>query len=132
MHELDTARYVSLTTFKKDGSPVATPVWITGAAGVYAFTTGDKAWKTIRLRRNPSVTVQACDMRGRAKAHAVLYVGTGESFSSPDAVGAAERALAEKYGWQFKATKIVDGLKARFGRGPNQEVVAIHLTINDA
>ena len=132
MHDLDSARYVSLTTFKKDGSPVATPVWITGSAGDYAFTTGDKAWKTIRLRGNPSVTVQACDLRGRAKAHTVLYVGTGESLSSPDAIAAVERALAEKYGWQFKATKIIDGLRARFGRGPNQEVVAIHLLINDA
>ena len=132
MHELDTARYVSLTTFKKDGSPIATPVWITGAGGVYAFTTGDKAWKAIRMRGNPSVTVQACDMRGRAKAEAVLYMGTGESLSSPAAIGAAERALAEKYGWQFRATKIVDGLKARFGRGPKQQVVAIHLSINDA
>ncbi len=131
MNELDTARYVSLTTFKKDGSPVATPVWITGVAGVYAFTTGDKAWKTIRLRRNPSVTVQVCDMRGRAKPHATIYVGTGESFSSADAIGVAERALTEKYGWQFRATKIADGLKARFGRGPKQGVVAIHLSIND-
>ena len=120
-----------MTTFKTDGSPVATPVWITGAGGVYAFTTGDKAWKAIRLRRNPSVTVQACDMRGRAKADAVLYVGTGESFSSPDVIAAVERALAEKYGWQFRATKIVDRLKARFGRGPQQEVVAIHLVISD-
>ena len=121
-----------MTTFKKDGSPVATPVWITGAAGMYAFTTGDKAWKVIRLRRNPSVTVQACNMRGRVKAHAVLYLGTAESLSLPDAIGAAERALAEKYGWQFRAAKIVDGIKARFGRGPKQEVVAIHLSINDA
>ena len=132
MYELDTARYVSLTTFKKDGSPVATPVWITGAAGEYVFTTGDKAWKTIRLRRNPSVTVQVCNMRGRTKPHAALYVGTGESLSSSDAVGAAERALAEKYGWQFKATKIVDGFRTRFSRGPKQQVVAIHLHIDDA
>ena len=43
MHDLDRARYVSLTTFKKDGTGVATPVWITGSAGSYVFTTGDKA-----------------------------------------------------------------------------------------
>jgi hypothetical protein len=28
--ELDRARYISLTTFKRDGSPVSGPVWITG------------------------------------------------------------------------------------------------------
>jgi hypothetical protein len=48
---------------------------------VSAFRTRDKPWKAIRLRRNPSVTVQACDVRERAKAHAVLHVGTAESLS---------------------------------------------------
>ncbi len=41
MIDLDSARYVALTTFKKDGTPVATPVWITGSNGAYAFTTGE-------------------------------------------------------------------------------------------
>ena len=129
MPDLARERYVSLTTFKRDGSPVATPVWITGSDGSYAFTTGDKAWKTVRLHNNPSVRVQACNFRGRVKPQTDVYVGTGEVHVSPDAISEAERALAAKYGWQFKAAKIVDGLKARIGRGPKQEVVAIHLAV---
>ena len=131
MNELDEARYVSLTTFKRDGSPVSTPVWITGSAGSYAFTTGDKAWKARRLLNNPSVQVRVCDLRGRVKASAVVYTGTGWVETSPDAVVIAEEALAAKYGWQFKATKLVDGLKARFGRAAKQEVVAIRLTLSN-
>ena len=75
MDDLDRARYISLTTFKKDGSSVSSPVWITGAGGAYAFTTGGKAWKTLRLSRNPSVQVQVCDMRGRVDPQARIYVG---------------------------------------------------------
>ena len=132
MPELGDARYVSLTTFKKDGSSIATPVWITGSDGSYAFTTGDKAWKTVRLRNNPSVRVQLCDLRGRVKPNAEVCSGTGEVHASPEAIGAAERALAAKYGWQFKATKLVDGFKTRFGRGPKQAVVAIHLSLDSS
>jgi len=130
--DLDGARYISLTTFKMDGTPVASPVWITGAAGNYVFTTGDTSWKARRLARDSSVRVQVCDMRGRVGPQAIRYVGTGEVASSADAVAAAERALAAKYGWQFRATKIFEGLRGRFGRGERQEPVAVHLSLGKA
>jgi uncharacterized protein len=129
MNELDRARYISLTTFKKDGSPVATAVWITGTDGNYAFTTGDKAWKTRRLLRNPSVEARVCTMRGQAKPSAIRYVGTGTVSRQSEVVAGVERALAAKYGWQFKATQFADWLKERFGRGNHQEPVAIQLSL---
>ena len=129
--DLDRARYISLTTFKKDGSPVSSPVWITGAGGTYEFTTGGKAWKTLRLLRNPSVRVQVCDMRGRVEPQASTYVGMGEVASSADAVAAAERALAAKYGWQFHGIKIFEGLKGRLSRKGDAHQVAIRLSLRD-
>jgi hypothetical protein len=50
---------------------------------------------------------------------------------SPEAVAAAERALAAKYGWQFHATRFFEGLKGRFGRGEPHEAVAIRLTLHE-
>jgi PPOX class probable F420-dependent enzyme len=129
MNELDRARYISLTTFKRDGSPVSSAVWITGADGTYVFTTGSNAWKTKRLLRNPAVEVQVCDMRGRVEPATKRYTGTGTVANSPDAVAAAQRALATKYGWQFKAAQLADGLKNRFGRENGQERVAIQLSL---
>ena len=129
MNELDRARYISLTTFKRDGSPVSSAVWITGADGTYVFTTGSTAWKTKRLLRNPAVEVQVCDMRGRVEPATKRYTGTGTVANSPDAVAAAQRALATKYGWQFKAAQLADGLKNRFGRENGQERVAIQLSL---
>jgi hypothetical protein len=130
-NDLDTARYISLTTFKKDGTAVSTPVWITGRGGRYAFTTGDKAWKTKRLLHNPATEVRVCDMRGRVKPGARVHTGNGTVSTSPSDIAEAERALAAKYGWQFRGTKIVDSIRRRFGRGPAQEVVAIHLSLAD-
>src|SRR5450432_1351383 len=102
MAELDDARYILLTTFKRDGAGVSSPVWISGSAGTYTFTTGDRAWKTRRLLHNPAVEVQACGMRGRVKVGAILYRGNGEVLTTADAVRIAEAALSTKYGWQFR------------------------------
>jgi PPOX class probable F420-dependent enzyme len=132
MAELNDARYILLTTFKGDGTPVATPVWITGSAGTYMFTTGDRAWKARRLLNNSAVQVQACGMRGGIKPGATLYGGSGEVLTTADAVRTAEAALSAKYGWQFRATKVADRLSTRFGRGEPQRVVAIRLLLPDA
>jgi PPOX class probable F420-dependent enzyme len=132
MEELDHARYISLATCKRDGSWVASPVWITGADGTYVFTTGDKAWKTRRLRANARVQVRACSARGRVKPSAKSYVGTGEVLVDIGDVARAERALLAKYGWQFRATKVVDRLHTVFGRREPQKAVAIRLVLSES
>jgi hypothetical protein len=50
---------------------------------------------------------------------------------SAGAVAAAESALAAKYGWQFHAIRIFEGLKRRLGRGERQQSVAIHLSLSE-
>lgn len=131
MNELDEARYISLTTFKRDGSPVSSPVWITGAGNNYLFTTGSKAWKTRRLLRDPSVRVQVCNMRGRVQPSTATYVGTGEVLTSREDVTAAEQALSAKYGWQFSATRLVDRIRSKIGRSEVGSVVAIRLSVSE-
>jgi uncharacterized protein len=130
MIDLDDARYVALTTFKKDGTPVATPVWITGGNGTYAFTTGDNAWKSKRLNKNPNVTVQVSDFRGRVKPNTRVYNGTGQVDLSAEGVAAVEQALTKKYSWQFKLTQLTDVIKDKLGKTAKQRAVAIHLTID--
>ena len=132
MGELDAAKYISLTTFKRDGTPVATPVWVTGSGGRYAFTTGTTAWKARRLSNNPAVEVQVCDMRGRVAPGAVRYTGTGEVTSDPGALTEVRRALAAKYGLQYKILNAVEGVRKLVSRGGDDGRVAIHLSILDA
>jgi PPOX class probable F420-dependent enzyme len=132
MDELSRARYIALTTYKRDGSAKTTPVWVTGSEGTYAFTTGADAWKARRLRRNPNVEVRACDLRGRSTAEATRFVGTGEVLDTPDAVAGVEAALAGKYGVQFRAIKLVEGIKGRLGRATGPGAVAIRLSLHEA
>jgi uncharacterized protein len=132
MEDLDRARYILLTTFKRDGSAVSSPVWITGSAGTYTFTTGERAWKTRRLRADPRVRVQACSVRGRVRPGSIEYAGSGEILTDAAAVAQTEHALAAKYGWQFRATKVVDRIHGAFGRADPQSVVAIRLVLPEA
>lgn len=59
------AKTILLTTYKRDGTPVPTPVSIAFGDGRAFFRSFDKAWKTKRLRNNPRVEVAASTLRGR-------------------------------------------------------------------
>lgn len=59
------ARCLSLTTFKKDGTAVSTPIWFNVLDGRIVVTTEAKAWKTRRIANNPQVLFAACTMRGK-------------------------------------------------------------------
>jgi len=58
-------RYVSLTTYRKNGTPVATPVWFGEDEGKLYIMTLSKTGKVKRIRNNPQVKVARCTMRGK-------------------------------------------------------------------
>lgn len=60
-----TAKYVLLTTFRKDGTPVAAPLWAALDGDRLLMWTVADSWKVKRIRKNPAVIVQACDLRGK-------------------------------------------------------------------
>lgn len=93
--EIADGKYVSLTTFKKDGTPVATPLWgVRDGDNLLVWTTAD-SWKVKRITRNGKVTVAPCSARGKIEGDAVD--GVAEIL---DAAGTekARSAIASKYG----------------------------------
>jgi uncharacterized protein len=68
---LRASRVGLLTTYRRDGRGVGTPVGIQwDGEGVY-FTTRAKTWKVKRLARNPKVLVAPCTRRGQVLGEAV-------------------------------------------------------------
>jgi uncharacterized protein len=57
-------KYVSLTTFRKNGTPVATPVWFGEADDRLYIMTRSDSGKYKRTRNNPKVRVAPCTIRG--------------------------------------------------------------------
>lgn len=91
---LNGAKTILLTTYKRDGTAVATPVSIAFAGDRAFFRSYDKAGKTKRLRNNPEVEVAASTLRGKTsgppvRARATLLDGEQERI--------AARALARRH-----------------------------------
>jgi len=70
------ARYVSLTTFRKDGSGVATPVWFAVDGSELFIVSDADAWKVKRILREGRVNLAVCDVRGRIAPDALRADGT--------------------------------------------------------
>jgi PPOX class probable F420-dependent enzyme len=56
--------FISLTTFRKSGKAVVTPIRFALKSGKVYVSTGTKAGKVRRIRRNPKVQVAPCTIRG--------------------------------------------------------------------
>jgi uncharacterized protein len=89
-----TGKYINLTTFRRDGTPVATPVWFVSENGSLLVETDGNSYKVKRIRRNDHVTVTSCNAAGRAKGQAVSARAT---ILPADELPRVERLLHRKY-----------------------------------
>ncbi len=62
---LPNSRYIALTTYRRDGRPVTTPVWSAPLAGKLYVVTAESTGKARRLRATGRVRFAACNMSGR-------------------------------------------------------------------
>ncbi len=105
--------YISLATFKRDGSEVRTPVWYATSGGkMYVFTEGE-AYKVKRLRKNDRIRVAACGVAGRILGP--WHEGRGRIIEDEATEKRAYAALHAKYGWQMKIVDLLSTLAGRIG-----------------
>ena len=92
--------FVDLVSFRADGSPAHTPVWVSwDAERLFVSTFGD-SWKVRRIRANPLVAVAACDGPGALLPGESYVAGRAEVLDRSEfRVGV--RAHREKYGRHF-------------------------------
>ena len=94
--DLDQEKYMTLTSFRKTGEAVVTPVWFAQSKGVIYVGTGISAGKIKRIRHTERVTLAACTVSG--KVTGVEIDGRARVVSDLEELLAAEAALAKKYG----------------------------------
>jgi len=95
---LDDAKYVALTTFRRSGDAVVSPVWTVRHGDGWACTTGSESGKVKRLRHTGRVELAPCDMRGNVAANAPRFAGTARVVADPGEYDQVRRAVAKKYG----------------------------------
>ena len=84
-----------LVTYRRDGTPVPTPVWAAEAKGHLYVRTERSAGKVKRLRNDPRLLVAPCTVRGKPLGNP--FEASARMLSrAEETVG--ERALADRYG----------------------------------
>lgn len=124
-HPISSEKYVSFTTYKKDGTAKALPVWIVDAGDEkVAFTTSSKTWKAKRLRANPAVLIQACDTRGNVADSTEVFKGTGVVHTDAE-YGRIGNLVRQKYGFAVTMTNIMYAALRLAGKGHRSDSAII-------
>ncbi len=125
--DLADEKYVSLTTFKRDGTPVATPVWVVGDDGRLLVHSAARTWKVKRIRRDGHVRVAGCSFKG--KPHGDSFEGDATIVADTTRVEALE---ARKYGIVYRLVRGITATVRRVRRKPDEESVTIAISPPDA
>jgi len=95
LERLAAGKYLLITSYRKNGTPVPTPVWVVRDGDALGVWTVADSWKVKRIRNRADVLVGPCDLRGNPTGDPVP--ATAEICDAE--TGARYRTLiARKYG----------------------------------
>lgn len=122
-------RYLSVTSFKRDGSGVATPVWfVSDGSRLYALTDLNSA-KIKRIRRNPIVLVAPCGPSGKLR-HDPLPA-SAEVLTEGEDLDRVQRLLRKRYRISYPVVMLFYRLGRRLsGKTAVAEGAALAITID--
>ncbi|MEE4546362.1 PPOX class F420-dependent oxidoreductase [Streptomyces sp. V4-01] len=119
---LASGKYALITTFRRDGREVPTPVWVIRDGDALGIWTVATSGKVKRIRNRADVLVSSCDIRGNASGEPVP--GTAEILSVAQ-TRHYRGLLGRKYGMVGRLTL----LGSRLRRGANG-TVGIRITLH--
>ncbi|HET7270382.1 MAG TPA: PPOX class F420-dependent oxidoreductase [Rubrobacter sp.] len=117
---LEGYRYVRMVTYRRSGEGVPTTVWFALVDGKAYVFTGMQTGKAKRIRNNPRVSLTPSNFIGRPKVRS--SVEAEARLMAKDEEELADRAIDEKYGWQYRLYHFVLGRVA-----PQHEHVFLEL-----
>ena len=127
------AKYISFVSTRKNGTPIATPVWVAPldylGPNVFGFTIDANAGKAKRLAHTSAVTVQPCDIRGRTTEGSPIIAGQAVVISGTEAEKVRD-AIAAKYGFTYTVFSIYLWVSERFGKSKDQPGTAVVVTLD--
>ncbi|WP_422741910.1 PPOX class F420-dependent oxidoreductase [Mycobacterium sp. WMMD1722] len=106
-------KFVSLSTYKRNGDAVATPLWIAADDGQLVFWTPADSWKVKRVRRDARVTMAPCSRMGKVAPGAPTVAGRGYVVDDAAEVSRVEALFKRKYGLGFRVVTTIEKLIRR-------------------
>ncbi len=115
--------YASLTTFRRDGTPVATAVWLAPEGEDIVVTTTAQTGKVKRLRHTPRAQLRPCSRTGQVAEGAPVTEVDVRIETAPAQLAAGSAALAAKYGVQFRAFGVMERVAGLVRRREAERVI---------
>ena len=111
VQDLEGEKYISLETYKKDSSPVKTPVWFVLRDGFVFVVTREGTGKVKRLGSNQNVKIAKCTSRGSITGE--WHSGTATKVSDEESKSII-KLRNRKYGFMTKIAKFASMGKGNF------------------
>jgi uncharacterized protein len=111
--------YASLTTFRKNGDAVPTPMWFAESNGIIYINTGATSGKVKRIRNSGRVTLAPCTSGGKVTGEVIE--GKARIISDPQEIALAEATLAKKYGFMRRLLYLVQGIASAIRRKSDED-----------
>jgi PPOX class probable F420-dependent enzyme len=117
-------RFVSLTTFRKSGDAVSTPVWIARDGEDLVVTTPAMSGKVKRLRNSPRVELRPCDRMGKVKDDAAVVAGNAVIESGEAVTARLNEIFLAKFRAEYRIFMFIE----RLGKQGKKDRVLLRIT----
>jgi PPOX class probable F420-dependent enzyme len=122
------ARFVSLTTFRRSGEPVSTPVWVGRDGAALVVLTPSASGKVGRLRADPRVEIRPCGRFGKVADGIDAIAGTAELREDPVDVERARAMIRRAYPLESRVVLGIERVMERLRGRPHTERLAVLIT----
>jgi len=108
LNKIESEKYISLETYRKNNQPVRTPVWFVIKNDLIYVVTRDQTGKVKRLRNNQQVKIAICTIRGKVTGQ--WMSGTAKILTDEETQDAV-KWRDKKYGFMAKIAKFLSKSK---------------------
>jgi PPOX class probable F420-dependent enzyme len=121
-------RFVSLTTFRRSGAPVSTPVWVGRDGETLVVLTPAGSGKVRRLRSDPRVELRPCGRFGSVEDGVEPVSGTAEVRTADSDVLRARATIQRTYPIESRVVLGIERLAERLRGRSRTPRLALHIT----
>jgi PPOX class probable F420-dependent enzyme len=121
---LGNEQFLSLTTFRRSGERVSTPMWVGRDGDALIMFTPQASGKVKRLHNSPRVELRPCNRLGRVKDSVEPVTGMAEVLTDEDSRARATEIIRRKYGLGYRVVMGIERL-IKFGQEKKRVVLRI-------
>jgi len=101
LKDFSNVEYINLVTYKKDNTPITTPVWVADFSNSLVVTTSLNAGKVKRVKNNGKATIYTTNQSGSKKLSKSLEL-EASLIDDIDLKNQATNSIRKKYGMMAK------------------------------